>query len=111
MPGTKCIIFAFGHPRKPADAFVHPVGMKNILPACKDLMCISLVADIPDDLIERSIEYIMDSNGKFNRTQAGTQVSGICGDHINDELPDLCAEPGNIFNFQLPKVRRVIYSC
>ena len=72
-------------------------------------MGISLMAYIPDDLIERSIENIMNGYRQFNCAQAGTQVTGIGGDHIDDELPDLPATPGKIFNLQLPEVCRVIY--
>ena len=111
MSCSKRIIFTFAHPWEPADTFVHPVGIKDILSAGEDLMGICLVADIPDDFIERSIENIMDGNSQLNRSQAGPQVSGIGRDHINNELPDLRAEPGKFFNIQLPEIRRVINIC
>jgi hypothetical protein len=50
---------------------------------------VSLVTDIPNDLVERSIIDIVQCDSKLNRAKARPQVAGIYLHHLNDELPDL----------------------
>ncbi len=66
MAGPESIVFTFAHLREPADAAIHPVGVKQIPPAGQDLVRVSLVPHIPDQFIIRGIENVMDGNSKFN---------------------------------------------
>ena len=42
--------------RKTADAFVDPVGMEHLAATGQDLVAVSLVVDVPDQLVMGSIE-------------------------------------------------------
>ena len=48
--------------------------MKYITAACKYFVSISLVAHIPNQLIVRRIEYVMQSNSKLYYTEACTKI-------------------------------------
>ena len=51
--------------------------MKNVSPACKNLMPVSLMTHIPYYLVVGSIKNMMQSNSEFDNPQAGTKMSGI----------------------------------
>jgi hypothetical protein len=63
---------------------------------------IGLMPDVPDQLIVRSIEDIMDSSCKFNNPETGPEMTGISGYDFEDELPDLLAELRQFFNRKYP---------
>ena len=65
-------------------------------------MTVSLVTYIPDDFVVRCIEYIMQSNCQFNYTKAGTKMTRIVANNINNELAQLCA--------YFKKIRRLKFS-
>ena len=50
-------------------------------------MTISLMANVPHQLIIGSIKYIMKCNGQFNNSQRGTKMPSINGNNINDINP------------------------
>jgi hypothetical protein len=62
--------------------------MKDALATRKDLVSVSLVTDIPDDPVLWCIENIVQCNSKFNHAQAGTKMTGIGRNDINDKLPE-----------------------
>ena len=65
--------------------------MEKIFAPCEYLVGICLMPDIPDHLVERRIENIMDGNGKFDCAKACTKVAGILRKNIDDERTDLLA--------------------
>ena len=89
MPYAKCIVFAFTAFGETADTIILAVGNKIIAPAGKYFMTISLVADVPYQLIVRSIIYIMECRGELYHTQAGPKMTAMNAYNINDILPQL----------------------
>ena len=82
--------------------------MKSLLASGQDLVGIGLVANIPDDLIIRCIENIMDGDSQFNGSKTGTQVARIGGDDIEDKLADLIAKFRQLVSIQFFKIRRIL---
>jgi len=57
----------------------------------EDLVPIRLVPHVPDQLVVRCIENIVQSDRLFNDTKTGAEVPSLDADHINDELAQLFA--------------------
>ena len=108
MSRAECVIFAFRHPGKAADAFVSSVGVENILAAGEYFVRISLVADIPNEFIFRRIESVMNGSRKFNRSEAGTKMARVFRDHFEDKLPYFLAQSRQFFRLQLSQIVRRI---
>ena len=108
MSGAKSIIFAFAHFRESADPFVHPVGMKTVPPPGADLVRIGLMPHIPDQLVIRRVENIMDCDSEFDGAQAGTQMTGVLRGFFDQEFADLPAKLRKAFFRDLFKIFRRI---
>src|SRR3989338_6169400 len=63
MTYAKSIVFAFRAFRKTGDPTFQTVGMKNIAATGKYFVSVCLMANIPNKLIIRGIENIMEGNG------------------------------------------------
>ena len=72
MPGIKGIVRAFGFFRKAAYAFILAQGMELLLAAGNEFVSVCLMADVPDQFISRRIEYMVQGQGQFNYSQAGS---------------------------------------
>src|ERR1019366_1253775 len=71
---------------EPADAAIFAVGMKNTAAACEYFMPVCLVAYVPNKLVIRRIEYIMQGNSKFHNAEAGAKVAAMYAHAVNDKL-------------------------
>ena len=67
-------------------------------------MAISLVTNIPYQLIVRSIEYVMKGHGQFNHTKAGRKMATMNAYHINNILPQLVDKLVQLFSGKLFKI-------
>ena len=77
MAHPKSIVFAFVSFRKTTNAFVNAVGMENFPSTSQDFVSVSLMANIPNQLIIRRIEYIMKCYGQFDNTQRSPKMASI----------------------------------
>lgn len=109
MPHAKGVILAFRRLWKTADASIFPVGMKNITPACQDLVAISLVSNIPYDLVEWSIKNMVKGHCEFHHTQACTEMTWIGGNHLYNVLAQLFTELYQLIRFKGFHVSRTLY--
>ena len=87
MTDTECIIFAFAALGKTADAVVFPVGDEIVSSTGEYFMPIGLVANIPDELVIWRIINVMKCNRKFYHAQAGSKMTPINANNIDDILP------------------------
>src|SRR5580765_8058764 len=69
--------------------------------AGQNLVRICLMPDVPDELVRRRVEDIVERYGKFDYTQAGTKMSACDRDGINSflaqfvsNLPQLSSRKG-----------------
>jgi len=65
MPYTKSIVFTFGTTRKAGDPLRFAQGLHAVTAAGENLVRISLVANIPYQLVIRGVEHIMQCDGQF----------------------------------------------
>jgi hypothetical protein len=54
---------------KSAQTFIDAIGMENIAATGQDFMSVCLVTDVPDKLIVRCIENIMESDSKLDNSE------------------------------------------
>jgi hypothetical protein len=57
--------------------------------ACEQFVGIGLVPDVPDNLIVRRVEQVMQGNGQFRGTQIRGEMAAISGDDLDEALPNL----------------------
>jgi hypothetical protein len=70
-------------------------------------MPVSLVPNIPNQLIERRIKNIMQSHGKLHHAKAGTEMSAIDRYYINNKLPEFLAKLRQPGRFKLAEIGRI----
>ena len=63
------LVLAISQSGETADTLVHPVGMEDIFPAGKDLVGVSLVANVPDEGIFFQVQESVESDGQFHHAQ------------------------------------------
>ncbi len=87
MPGAEGIECALLPARVSAQAAVFAVGVKLVPPAGKDFVRVGLMAHIPDQLIVRGVEDVVQGHGQFHGAQVGAKMARVVRYHINNELP------------------------
>lgn len=55
-------------------------------------MSVSLVTDVPYELIFRGVENIVKGHGQFDDTEAGTEMTAVYGNIVNDKVSELFAQ-------------------
>ena len=76
-------LFPVGKTRKSAHG---TVGMEGVSPAGKDFVSVGLVTYIPEQLVVRGIENIVQRDGELNYPQAGAEMPPVNGYDIDDVL-------------------------
>jgi len=79
-------------------------------PAGEDFMWIALVADIPDQAVFRGVEYIMQRDRQLDGAESGGEMPARAGDALEQIIPQLIREPGQLAFGELTKMRRGIDS-
>ena len=90
-----------------------PVGaqrIKPVLPAREKLVCIGLVADIPDDPVIREIQCQMKSHGQFHRAEIAGKMSSGHTDLFDKKIPDLLRQKRILLLRDLFYVSALIYA-
>ena len=69
--GIKHRLRAFG---EPAQTIFHPQGTNTIPTPCQDLMRITLMADVPDQLVLGRVKHRMQRDGQLNNAKPCAQM-------------------------------------
>ena len=91
MSAAESIVRTLGHTREAADTAQLAIGPKRLAAPGNDFMGIGLMPHVPHDFIVRSIEYVVQSDGKLHRSQARSQVSRIGRTLFDDVLTQFVA--------------------
>ncbi len=84
VAGAERVVFAFRHFWETADAAVHPLVFELLFSACENLVGVTLVSHIPDQIVVRRVEGVMQGDGEFHDAQARAQMSRILGAVVDD---------------------------
>src|SRR5688500_1688656 len=89
MAGDESIVLAFPRIYKPTKSFKLTQRVKPVAPACEHLMDVGLMSYIPENLVLRTIESMMQCQGDFDDAQIGRQVPAGLRDAFNYLLANL----------------------
>src|SRR5262249_33019768 len=76
-----------------ADAPVLPQRGKPIPAPGQDLVRVGLVADVPDNLVPRGVENLVEGQGELDHPETRPQMPADAGDYLDDVFPDF---PGQL---------------
>src|SRR5207237_3975369 len=75
MRRTETVVDAFAALGEPGESSALPERANAIAAAGDDLVRIGLMADVPDQLVARRIEDVMNRDGQFNNTEPGAKMA------------------------------------
>lgn len=58
-------------------------GVKALVSACEQLMGISLMSDIPDELVARGIELLMHGESQLHDAEIGREMTAVLRDRVD----------------------------
>ena len=108
VTAPESVVFALGHARKAADAVQPALGPERLAASGDDLVGVGLVADIPDDLVLRGFEDIMQRRGQLHGPEARSQVPRVDRTLVDDIASQLVAVNAQLLRrelLQLPRRR------
>ena len=101
MSHVKGVVDAFFAAWKPGDAFILPQRMELIAPPRQDLVPVGLMSNVPDQLVFRSIEDIVQRHRELDGTQAGSQMPARLRDGVDHEAAQFICELSQLLAIQL----------
>ena len=108
MRGAEGVVLALAAPRKARQALILPQRGHLVAPAGEDLVRIGLMAHVPDQPVMRGVEHIVQRDGQFHRTQIGRQVPPGTRHGVQNELPQLVGQLGQLLPLQRAQVGRTV---
>lgn len=106
MAGAERVVLGFFSAKKSRESAVLLYCMELVAAASKDLVRVSLVADVPNQTVARSVENVMHRHRELYRTQAGAGMAADAGTSLKNELPYLIGYLLKVFDAELSKVGR-----
>ncbi len=106
VPGVQDVVLALGAVGETEQAALFADGKYPFPAAGDDLVGIALVADVPDDLVQRRVEDPMQGQGQVHGPQVGRQVPAVLRDHLHQQFPDLLRQGGQFLQAQFLDVGR-----
>ena len=92
MAGAERVIFALVALAESGQASALAQGADAVAPAGQDLVRIGLVADIPDELVLRRVEHLVERDGELHHAEAGAKMAAGHRDCIDGLLAELCRD-------------------
>ena len=78
--------------------------MKPILAAGEDFIGVSLMANVPHQLVLRRVEDLEQGHGQLHGAQIGRQVPARAADRLNDQLADFTRQLVQSLQAQGPQI-------
>jgi hypothetical protein len=88
MASSKCVVFAFIPGKEAGNAALLPNRIEAILSPGEQLMNIGLVAHVPDQLVARGVEYGVECDREFDRSEICAEVAAGLGNRVDEFRPD-----------------------
>ena len=109
MSAGEGIIFTLQRGREGAYAAQLSVGGEGLSASCEYLVSIGLMPHVPHDAVVRCLEHIVQSYSQLHCSKAGSKVTRIARNFLDDIIAKLLADLGQLADFQLSQVLRHIY--
>ena len=92
MRGAEGVVLAFIAARKAGDAAPLPQLRHPFAAAGKNLVCVGLVADVPNDAIVRRVVDVMQRDGQLDGAEVGRKMAAGVADRLDDEIAQLACK-------------------
>jgi hypothetical protein len=106
MRGAERVVFALGALGESGQAAALPERTNAVTPVGQDLVRIALVADVPDQLVSRRVEHIVQRHGKLDHAQARAEMAAGVGDRVDGLPPQLVGKLRELLGRQVLHVAR-----
>ena len=106
---TESVVLALRTFRETADSVFCPISFEGLTTSRNDLMGISLMTNIENDLILRGIIHIMQSDDKFYSTEARSEMARIHCATLDHVLTYLLTQGAKLINTQTFDITRRVY--
>ena len=83
MGGAERVVFAFGALGEAGQPAALADGADAVAAAGEDLVRIGLVADVPDQLVARGVEDVVQRDGQLDHAEAGAEMAAGLGDRVD----------------------------
>ena len=83
MRGAERVVFALGALGEAGQAAALAQGADAVAPPGEDLVRIGLVADVPDQLVVRRVEDVVQRHRQFDDAEAGAEMAAGLGDGVD----------------------------
>ena len=108
MPSPERVVSALLHLRESAQPVQLAVHPETVAAAGDDLVGIGLMAHVPDQLVVRRIEYVMQRGGQLDDAETRSQMAGIQRELLDDESTQLVAVADQFLLRKFPQIGRRI---
>ena len=108
MGHVKGVIRALVADGKARNAAVLANGWETVAATSQNLVAISLVAHVPDDLVAWRVEGVMERQRQLDRAQTGGEVAADLGDHADEIVSQFFRHDGQCRARHLLEVGRRI---
>ncbi len=98
------VVFALVVLAEAGEAAAHAQGADAVAPPGQDLVRICLMADVPDELVIRGVEHLMQSDGELDHAKARAEVTAGHRHRVDGLLAKLRRELRQLVVFEGPKV-------
>src|SRR4029079_1223512 len=102
------VVLALGPPGETAEAAALAKRADPVAPPGDDLVRIGLVPDVPDHLVVRSVEHVVDRDRQLDDAKARAKVPARYRDGRDHLLPKLVCKLGKLVLAQFAELGRVL---
>ena len=92
MPGAECVVLALRSLGESADSVELPQGVKLGVPSGEEFMGVRLMSHIPNDVVVRRVEDVMQGNSQFNDSQIRGKMSAVFCDGADDRVTNFLGQ-------------------
>ena len=110
MRSAEGIVFALAALGEARQAAALTQGADTVAPSGQDLVRIALVADIPDELVLRRVEHVMDRHGQLDHAEARAEMPAAGTDRVDHLAAQFVGQLAQLILLELAKVGRKIDS-
>ena len=114
MPGAKRVVLALAPLEEAGEPALLAQRLHSGVPAGEQLVWISLMTDVPHQLVARGLEDVVQRDRQLDDTEPGADVSPRSRTDVDQSRPHLGGEGAKFLAVQAPKVggaRDTVQNC
>ncbi len=108
VTGIEGVVLALGPAREARYATGLAQGAELLPAPRQQLVRVGLMPHIPDELIRRAVEHVMQRDGEFHRPQAGRQMPSGARHRRDHHLADFLRQSRQLLPAQLLQIGRAV---